>query len=130
MRSYPTNSPQAAMRLLALTLLADGATSQAETLVLQAQGVPLGLAPTATDEVLRAVCEDWQLSSRRQWGRALDDATLDGLLAEVSDPRLRQQVLGAAFALAQADRQLSEGEGRLLARMNREWQPALWAIGA
>lgn len=130
MRSYPSNSPQAAARLLALTLLADGSASGAEFAVLDAAAPGLGLSVDEVREVVRGLCEDLQLASSRQWSRGLDDAGVGALMAEVSEPRLRQQVLAIAFSLAQADRHLSDGEGRLLARLNREWQPEFWAAAA
>lgn len=130
MRSYPHNSPQAAARLLALTLVADGSASGGEFQVLDAQAERLGLSAEQLRDVIRDVCEDLHCGSRRQWGRGLDEAGIDALLAEVSEPRLRQQVLATAFSLAQADHHLSEGEGRLLARMNRQWQPELWLSAA
>jgi hypothetical protein len=82
MRSYLPDSPQASARVLALILIADGGVADAELRAALAHpaAARLGLDPTLIDEVLRALCEDLQLVSRRRWGRELEPALLDPLL--------------------------------------------------
>ncbi len=136
MRSYPKNSPEAAARLVALTLIADGVASASEVQTLRAPHVAqaLGLSPERLQDVLQRLCEDLLACEGRQWGRAchLDDATLEAVLAEVDDSDLRARVLAAAIEVAEADGHLSEGESRLLARAALRWgvHPAVLMPGA
>lgn len=132
MRSLPKGSPQAAARLLCLILIADGDAAQPEFEMLERLGAAerLGLSREALQLVLRQLCEDLHCSERRRWGRAIDLQTFDALLAEVEAPALRNQVLQLAYAVAIADRRLSDGEAELLARANRQWRPEDWAIAA
>ncbi len=125
MRAYPKNSPEAAARLVALTLIADGVVHPDEVSAWQSPPTTqaLGLPPDHAQAVLRQLCEDLLAFENRQWGRAchLDQGTLDALLAEVDDPCLREQVLQVAIAVAEADGHLSDGESRLLARAAMRW---------
>lgn len=125
MRSYPRNSPEAAARLVALTLIADGVASASEVAALRSPQVAsaLGLSAERSQEVLQRLCEDLMACQTRQWGRAshVDDAMLDSVLAEVDDPGLRERVLAAAIDVAEADGHLSEGESHLLARAALRW---------
>lgn len=132
MRSLPKDSPQAAARLLCLILIADGDAAQAEFEVLERLGAAerLGLDREALQGVLRQLCEDLHCGERRRWGRTVDLQTFDALLAELESPVLRAQVLQLAYAVAIADRRLSDGEAELLARANRRWRPEDWAIAA
>lgn len=132
MRNYPVDSPSASARVLALVLIADGGVSAQELLALAAKpdAEALGIDAALMDRVLQELCEDLETVSRRRWGRELEPAQLIPLLDEVRDARLRGHVLQLAYDVAQSDGQLSDGEGRLIALMNRRWQPASWAIAA
>ena len=132
MRSFPKDSPQAAARLLCLILIADGDAAQVEFEMLERLGAAerLGLSRDELHDVLRGLCEDLFCAERRRWGRTIDLQTFDALLAELESPALRNQVLQLAYAVAIADRRLSDGEAELLARANRRWQPEDWAIAA
>lgn len=134
MRSYPTDSPQAAMRLVAMILLADGHAGGDEFAVLRRLdiGHQFGLSEQAWTQVLRDLCEDLQGSQLRQWSRACapDTPVLLALLCEVQHDALRQRVLALLVAVAQADGRLSDGEGRLLALAYRQWQPEHWTAMA
>ena len=133
MRTYPRNSPQAAVRIAALMLLADGHLGSAE---LSALGRPaiagrLGLDGPAAGDVLRDAVQDLLATGGSAWhGTAhLEVAVLDGVLREIDDPALRRDVLAACRALGGADRHWSEGEQAFLARLERHWhlQPAVSA---
>lgn len=132
MRSFPKDSPQAAARLLCLILIADGDAVQVEFEMLERLGAAerLGLSRDELHDVLRELCEDLFCAERRRWGRTIDLQTFDALLAELESPALRNQVLQLAYAVAIADRRLSDGEAELLARANRQWRPEDWAIAA
>ena len=65
MRSYPTNSPEAAARLLAMALVADGQYSMNEikTIDRLQASQRLGLAPEAIKAVIDGFCEDLLLAA-------------------------------------------------------------------
>lgn len=132
MRSYPVDSPQACARVLALALIADGGVSDAELASVsnQPETRALGIDEHLMQKVLQELCEDLQFMSRRRWGRELEAAQLDPLLGEVRDERCRGQLLALVYRIALADGRLCDGEGRLLAYMNRRWRAADWAIAA
>lgn len=125
MRSYPANSPKAAARLVALTMLADGHVSRVEAQTLERLGLPqtLGLNVEDLSAVLQGLCEDLLSSSQGDWCRPVVDATLiDGLLAEITDPALRAVVLRACVAVAEADEQLADGECVVLMQAIQQWR--------
>ncbi|MEY4754847.1 MAG: hypothetical protein RJA44_2522, partial [Pseudomonadota bacterium] len=66
MRIYPTNSPEAATRIVALAMLADGYLSPSELAVLDRQRAheQLGLGYDRIDAVLHGFCEDLLAETR------------------------------------------------------------------
>ena len=60
MRTYPCNSAQAAARIVALTVLADGDIGNAEIDLMRRLDVPkqLGLSQSDFDAVVDTFCED------------------------------------------------------------------------
>ncbi len=126
MRPYPSNSPEAAARIVALTMLADGHVCRSEMQALQAlhAGAQLQLTPEQLHAVLRGLAEDLLTSAYPQWGNAcqMEEPALQSLLAEVSDPALRATTLALCLQLAQADAHLSGAEERLVARLEQHWQ--------
>jgi uncharacterized tellurite resistance protein B-like protein len=125
MRNYPRNSPEAAARVVALTMIADGVASVSELSALQASPLmhETGLAPEHLERVLRHLCEDLMASQTSGWGCALqvDDDMVDSALEEIDDHGLRQRVLASALSVAEADGHLSEGECHVLARAAWKW---------
>ena len=65
MRTYPCNSPEAAARLVALVLIADGHVCRSEIEALDGLGAAreLGLAPDAMPRIIQTLCEDLLLSA-------------------------------------------------------------------
>ncbi|MEH0167946.1 TerB family tellurite resistance protein [Roseateles microcysteis] len=125
MRSYPPNSPKAAARLVALTMLADGHVSRIEAQTLERLGLPkaFGLSVEDLSAVLQGLCEDLLCSSQGDWCRPVVDAALiNGLLAEVTDPGLRATVLRACVAVAEADEELADGECVVLMQAIQQWR--------
>lgn len=125
MRSYPTDSPQAAARILALTLLADGHLCAAELRQLHALDAAerLGLSPQELQDVVQAFCEDLLGTADHGWGAAcqVDPGTLNALFAEVDDPRLRLTLLELCLSVVQADEHVAEGESTVLAALVERW---------
>lgn len=126
MRTYPRNSPDAAARLVALVLIADGHVCRTELETLERLDVEreIGVAPQALLRTVHTLCEDL-LASSHAGGSMLadvDDAMLASLMAEVDDPRLQFAVLKLACAAAQADGHLADGEALVLDAARRHWQ--------
>ena len=125
MRSYPRNSPRAAARIVALTLVADGRLCPAELAVLDELRAhqQLGLPRSGLHEVVHGFCEDLQAAVDRGRGDMcrIDAATLDRLFAEVDDPLLRERVLRLCVAVADADAHLADGEALVLGAAAVHW---------
>ena len=125
MRSYPRNSPEAAARIVALVLIADGHVCRSEFEVFEQLDGPreLGLAPGGLPRIVQTLCEDL-LMGRFGGGSmlgAVDGHALASLMAEVDDPALQRKVLRLAVAAARADRHLADGEALVLAAAHRHW---------
>ena len=125
MRCYPTDSPEAAARLLAMALVADGHYTMAEIRVLDRLGAParLGLAPDAFKQVIDHFCEDLLLASHGEWlgSAAIDTATRRRLFAEVQSPALGAEVRTLCEAVMLCDSHLADGESALLDELARAW---------
>jgi hypothetical protein len=125
MRSYPIDSPEAAARIVAMTLLADGMPGEAELNALREHDVPrqLGLTPMRFYAVLREYCEDLQTVSSLGWNLAcsVDHSTMAALLDEARDRQLRERLLKLCTALAQADGRIEDGEASVLSTAGSQW---------
>ena len=125
MRSYPRNSPEAAARIVALTLLADGHLSRSELDVLDGHQAhrALGLPPDGLHQVLHTLCEDLLAGAQQNWADAckVDPATLAQLLGEVDDPPLRLKVMRLCVDVANADQHVAEGESVVLSAVLDHW---------
>lgn len=126
MRTYPRNSPEAAARIVALVLIADGHVCRSELEALQQYHLErdLGLPAGGFSKVVHALCEDL-LASSYGTGSAMcnvDEATLESLLTEVTDPALQRRVMHLAHAAAAADRHLTEAESFVTSAARRLWQ--------
>lgn len=126
MRTYPRNSPQAAARLVALAMMADGHVSQDEWQALERADTEraLGLAPGELGLVMQTLCEDLLQVTAHQGSldARLDDDLLSALYAEVDDPALRGRVLATVMVTAAADGHFADGERRLLEDLRRHWR--------
>jgi uncharacterized tellurite resistance protein B-like protein len=126
MHSYPRNSPQAAIRIVALTLLADGHVNATELANLQrlADAGRFGPQPPDVSGIVRDTVLDLLATGGAAWsgGDHLDETMVEGLLSEIDDPRLRGEVLALCHAAAVADRHVSDGEKAFLAVMADRWQ--------
>jgi hypothetical protein len=132
MRTYPRNSPEAAARIVALALTADGHVCSSEDRALDRLNVSreLGLAPGQFPGIVQTLCEDRMLAPA-SWADAADDLDADlltTLMAEIDDPMLRRKVLRLCLAVAVADDYLADGEIALLAAMLEAWRPHRTAI--
>ena len=125
MRKYPRNSPQAAARIIALTIIADGDVDKAEVAVLDELAVheQLGLEREALHEVIDAFCEDLLSSKQLAWADRcpVDEYTLTELMGEIDAPTLRRKVLSICVRLAEADGHIAEGESIVLVAAVEHW---------
>jgi len=126
MRSYPHNSPEAAARIVALVLIADGGMCRTELDLLKQLGAEreLGLETQLLPHIVHTLCEEL-LHAGCAPGSLLDkmdESTLASLMAEVSDPRLRRTVLRLSLAAASADGQLADGESIVVEAARVHWQ--------
>ncbi len=125
MRSYLQNSPEAAGRIVALTLLADGYAGQAELERLDRLGAAeaLGLSRAGLHGVVHAFCEDLLVTHHEPWIEAsrVDERSLSAILAEVTDPALRSKVLQLCVEVAEADAQIAQGEAAVLTAAVMAW---------
>jgi uncharacterized tellurite resistance protein B-like protein len=125
MRRYPVNSPQAAARIVALTLVADGDIGAAEIAWLDRLAVheQLGLARHELHALLDTFCEDLLSSGQLKWSDAcpVDERTLRALMEEIEDPALRLKVLRLCVELAEVDAHVEEGESGVLSAAVEHW---------
>ena len=125
MRSYPRNSPEAAARIVALVLIADGHVCRSEFDALNHLEGPreLGLEPDGLPRIVQTLCEDLLMGDNGSGSMlgSVDESTLASLMAEVSEPALQQKVLRLAVAAARADRHLADGEAMVLTAARRHW---------
>lgn len=125
MRNYPTDSPQAAARIIALIVVADGQIAPAELDLLAHLDVDarLGLNPGDVYGVLNTFCED--LLSNHQFQRAdacpVDDATLTRLMGDIQSPTLRKTLLQLCVEIAESDAHVAQGESIVLNAAADNW---------
>lgn len=126
MRTYPVNSPQAAARLLAMALVADGNYALSELKALDRLDAPrqLGLPPQDLKAVIEAFCEDLLTGAQGEWlgSSQLDTATRQALLSEVTDSALRAKIVVLCEAVVEADGHLADGETAMLDSLTRAWR--------
>ncbi len=125
MRTYPANSPQAAARIVALTVLADGDIGEAEIDWLDRLSVhqQLGLARHELHEILDTFCEDLLSSDQLKWADVcpVDERTLADLMGEIQDPALRLKLLRLCVEIAEADAHVAEAESIVLTAAVEHW---------
>jgi len=125
MHTYPTDSPAAISRLLALTMIVDGHLSphEARTLDKAAFLREVKVDADTFDHALRELCEDLlDTAANRCAGIVeIDPALLDGLLREVRDPLLQIRVWKAMADIVEADGRIDDREMTLVRRAARAW---------
>jgi len=133
MRTYPVNSPQAAARIVALALVADGHLSQVELDTVRNLRIAeqLGLDGPGWHEVLTSFCQDLLLASRTSWADVsrLEPVVLERMMSEVADPDLQRKVLQLCVSIAEADGPVSESESAMLVTAVDQWGLAEELVG-
>lgn len=125
MRSYPLNSPQAAARIVALTVVADGDIGDAEIVCLDRLSIPaqLGLERHEMHALLDTFCEDLLSSGQLKWADAcpVDERTLANLMGEITEPAMRMKVLRMCVQIAEVDAKVDLGESIVLNAAVEHW---------
>lgn len=134
MRHYPSDSPEAMGRLVALTLMADGAIDASELKQLDHTDTirRLALNEESFDRLIHELCDDLLTSAHRTPAGhlELDVKSVDLLLAEVQHPLLQKQVLRMMLDVVNADSELSGGEAVLVAEAMKFWGIDLYEVSA
>ncbi len=132
MRHYPTNSPEAIGRVVAIAMMADGAVDSDELSTLERKNVigRIGLDHDRFDRVFYEYYEDLLSSAQRlPTGQLHLGAEHIGLLFdEIRDPGLQKLALRLMLDIVNADRQLSGGEAGLISQAIRHWGIDLYEI--
>lgn len=125
MRRYPHNSPQAAARLVALGLLADGSISEAELHALRdcAAHIRLGLGVDELEQVIAELLEDLAAAARTHPDGVIEltPRLVGRLMAEIDDRQLRHEVMDLTLRIAHADRHIHPGEAAVMASSRIRW---------
>ena len=125
MRTYLRNSPQAAARIVALAMLADGHLCNAEWDALECVDAytQLELSAAELHAIVHALSADL-VSPASESGRSasqIESVTIATLLTEIDDPALRVKVLRLCLTVFAADGYLSEGESVMLTAADEQW---------
>ena len=122
MRSYPKNSPGAAGRLLALTMISDGNVALSEIRAVYRSRIleHIGLDDDEFDAVLHELCNDL-LATAHHGTIQIDETLIDALLDEIEAPELRRNLLRTMWRLADADGWLADSEAVVLNRAAIRW---------
>ncbi|MBL8388307.1 MAG: TerB family tellurite resistance protein [Hydrogenophaga sp.] len=124
MKAYSVNSPEAAARVLAMAMLADGQYSMTEIRSLDRQNAParLGLTPEAFKAVVDDFCQDLLVAGGGQWTGTVDPAVRDQLMGEIDDRALQDLILLQCETLMLSDGHLADGEVELLDALSAAWR--------
>ena len=126
MRHYPTNSPEAIGRILAIAMMADGAIDSGELAALEKKDIihRIGLDPDRFDKVFYEYYEDLLTSAHRlpSGQLELDGASIGQLFDEIRDHGLQKLALRSMLDIVNADRQLNGREAALVAQAFQHWQ--------
>jgi tellurite resistance protein len=125
MQSFEINSPQAAAQVVALALVADGEIGQDELALLDSMNVheQLDLAREEMFDVMRDFCRDALSSPPSAWSHdcPLDEREVTQLMAQITQPVLRQRVLQICVQIAEADGEVADGESLVLNAVVEHW---------
>ncbi|HSO06212.1 MAG TPA: TerB family tellurite resistance protein [Pelomicrobium sp.] len=124
MRPYPTNSPRALARVVAMAIVTDARLDHRELQVLDdldAYAI-LGLTRAEFLEVVHQYCQDLLAEgSGAERIRLLDPQRIGRVLDEVTDPRLRVRVCGLLLNVCDADGRFHEAELAFLHQVLERW---------
>lgn len=130
MRSYPSDSPQAVSRLLALTVISDGGGSPPEIAATYRLSILdyARIDEDVFDQVLQELTAD--LPTTANGLVKVEAEMIDQCIGEIRHPELRLRVWEAMWELAYADNNVAYSEGILLQRAADVWGIELNANGS
>lgn len=125
MRTYPNNSSQAAARIVAVAMFADGNPCKAELDEFDRMDAlqQLCLDREEFQQVVQDYCEDLLSAGKLTWADAcqLDPGVLVELMAEIDDPEICIKVLSLCFSVVAADGFVSESESHVVTAAAAQW---------
>jgi hypothetical protein len=123
LRHYPRNSAEAAARIVALALIANGRIKAVETVALEALRADerLGLTRQQWHGVIHELCADLLGPARCGDDSCIPSELLNRVLDEVDDYTTRRLVLRLCSAVVHADRQIDDGESFVLLAAIDRW---------
>ena len=123
MRAYPTNSPEALGRLLAMAILADGRLDNREVDWLKKHDTAalVGVDRDVLIQVLLDCCRDVITEAEQERVFLLEDHRLARLADDVTDKALQRVAVSAMLIIAKADGSITEGEQALLRFLMERW---------
>ncbi len=132
MRAYPTNSPEALGRLLAMAILADGRLDNREVDWLKHHDTAalVGVEQDLLIQVLLDCCRDVITEAEQERVFLLEEARLARLADDITDRALQKVALSAMLIIAKADGEVSEGEEPLLRYLMQRWGLTLDELAA
>lgn len=124
LRAYPTNSPRAKARLVALAMLADGRLDDAEleSLGQNVTFTELGIAREDFFEVLYDFCADMENLPKGSGDYLLSPAVLEQLFGEIDSAAERQTLLRQIFDMIRSDGHLADSEADLFWHAVDTWK--------
>lgn len=123
LRPYPRNSAEAAARILALALIANGRIKAVETAALEAHQAHerLGLTRPQWHAVIHELSADLLEATRCDEDCCISSEVLDRMLDEVDHEGTRRLVLHLCSVVVHADRQIDDGESFVLLAAIERW---------
>jgi len=128
MRPYPSNSPQAIARLLAMFMITDGNMDPRELDLLENVNVYdlIGLPRKQFAQVLADYCDDISDEAEQDGTiHLLDTDRIEFMLGEVTDRNKRILTCVLAMDISKSDGTISDPEIVLLRHMMKEWNISL-----
>ena len=126
MRSYPANSPQAAARIVALSMLADShvCANELQTLKREKLDKSLGITEDQFDSIVRALCEDLMCAAHLSWSDVCrpDSEAMRLVVREIQDPVMQAEVLRLCIATVRADGHIGAAEVSMLEALAHAWK--------
>lgn len=125
MHHHEPDSPQAAAQIVALALVADGSVGEEELALLDSLSVheQLHLSRDEMHQVMRDFCQEALSNPPSGWSHdcPLDEREVTQLMAQITQPALRQRVLHLCVQIAEADGEVVDGESLVLNAAVEHW---------
>ena len=126
MRHYPSDSPEAVARVVALARMADGAIDPGELEALKGSACcfRLGIGRYRFDQIVDEFCDDLLACGKRKPTGQYDlsDECVRSLLGDIKNPALRQLALAMMLDIISSDGVLVSEETSLIAQVVDCWK--------